>query len=308
MTGPPVIKNVNLNSAANACRYDLHFTTVSTGCSGSATLTIAWGDRYDTTNLSHAQYSVTMSSGTQTRNAPTDPNTPWTFNGLNPPASGLGPVDLTWSWQDTNNNDKWRGQSCKNGGNNPCSGSGTQPVQRMFTGADNTTGPLKLLQLATAGVGTGAALNDTGGVASTLTFNLNVGLQAEFKPDTTTTSPLTSLRQSTTQGNQSLNCNTQNQGDDFQEYANGCTMFYSTNTAALTDTPASPVTDNPWWQGTPHSCPDGNAIWALRTVQVTPFCVAPRRDHLWTRSPVPWRTARATGPVGRRTTTAALAI
>jgi hypothetical protein len=274
---PPAIGNVTLGGPSAACKYDLHFTTVSTGCSGGATVTMNWGTHTGPT-LTHAVYTVTVGSVTQTVNAPASPNIDWSFAGaITPAAAGLGAVTLNWHWVDRNTNDSFGGTKCKNqdNSNNPCWGDGTQTVQRTFTGTDDTTGVLKLLQLSSTGVGSAATLFDsTAHDAGMVSFNLNVGFQAAFKPDVSAASPLTVLRQSSSQGNQSLNCNTQNQGDDFQEYAFGCQLFYSTNTYALTDTPAVPVTNNPWWQGTPHSCPSGNSLWGLGNDSSNPWlCV-----------------------------------
>src|SRR5262249_14448037 len=102
---PPLIEDVNLNSPTAACKFDLHFTTVGTGCTGGATVSMDWGARYDPATLSHAHYTVTVNGITQTRDAPTSPNTPWNFFGINPAAAGVGTVTLDWNWIDRNTND-----------------------------------------------------------------------------------------------------------------------------------------------------------------------------------------------------------
>ena len=302
---PPSITDVKLGGASVACQFDLHFTTVSPGCSGSATATMDWGNHFGST-LTHAVYTVTVGSATQTVNAPTSPNTTWSFPAaVTPAASGLGAVTLHWHWVDQNPSDRY-GSPCTaaDNKNNPCWGDGTLTVQRTFTGADDTTGILKLLQLSTSGVGNAATLFDsTAHDAGAVSFNLYVGLQAEFKPDTSTANALSVLRLTSSQGNQSLNCDTSNQGDDFHEFAVGCSKFYSSNTYAITDTPASPVTNNPWWQGNPHSCPAENNIWGIANDPSNPWlCVATAPGGNGLECGVAYRTGNAPGITDPNTT------
>jgi hypothetical protein len=279
--GPPVFNDVKLFNGSPLCKYDPHFTRVTPpACSFGGRVNVLWGDRPGAlSDTSHVSYSLTL-NGVPLTPDQAGKDGDWSVgSGLNPAASDVQPISVAWSWSDTNPADSWKGNACNDDNppnKNPCKGSGGPlVVQRAFTGTDNNAGIVQLLQLATSGVGTGAVLFDSVAHDGSPSFNLNVGLQAAFKPDTTTTSPLTTLRQSASQGNQSLNCNTQNQGDDFEEYSTGCTKFYSTNTYALADTPASPVTNNPWWQGTPHSCPDGNTIWGIANSSGSPWlCVA----------------------------------
>src|SRR5262249_10189971 len=81
---PPEIQDVNLNGPSSACRFDMHFTTVATGCSGGLTAHIDWGTRA----LPHGVYTVTVGGSTQTVNGPASPTGDWTFSGVvNPAAS-----------------------------------------------------------------------------------------------------------------------------------------------------------------------------------------------------------------------------
>ena len=261
--GDPAFRNVNLAPAGGspACRYDPHFT--ATQCAASASVVVGWGNRPGAlSDTSHVSYSVTLNGVSL---APVSgKNGIWSGSGIpNMSAGGVGDVSLTWSWSDTNTADTWLNHgACKPGNKNPCT-EGPFPatsVHRTFTATRDNAGALQLLQVSTGGPpGVGALLYDSANVSPTPTpaLTLTVGLQSPFDPSTT--NPLTVLRTDSPQGNQSLNCNTQAQGDDFDEYAGGCQKFYSVDTYAKTNT-----LNNTWWQGgPPHSCPAAGTIWGL---------------------------------------------
>ncbi len=253
----PVVRNVKLSAGGGgtACQYDPHFSWTQ-GCSTSASVDVDWGDRVGAT-LPNATYSISL-NGVPLADPGGHTGT-WTATGAIPALSNVAaPVTLAWSWQDTTKTDTWRGQPCKG---NTCKGSSSFEVHQTFEADDNNAYILKLLQVATGGnPGTGAALFDSVNASAGSSGNvyLNIAFQSPFNPQTT--NPLTVLRTDTPQGNQSLNCNTQNQGDDFDEYAGGCQNFYTINEDSKTNT-----FNSTWWLPStpPRHCPASGTIWGM---------------------------------------------
>lgn len=271
-TGQPVFRNVHHFNAVPSCQYDPYFTRVA-ACSLGANVEVDWGNpanggRPGSYGSPGVTYTVKLNGVTLTPAGAK--NGIWSvgsagYYGASLPNGGGSDVTLDWSWEDTNTSDSFRGNQCKNGGNNPCKGSGSMPVQRTFTATDTNAGIVSLVQLTNGSTaGTGASLYDSGNVMTPVSAYLTIGLKAAYEKQIPG-SQLVTLRASTSQGSQELNCNTQNQGDDFQEFAVGCTNWYGANT----------FTDPNWWSGTPPACPTSTTIWGRTNSAGDPWLCVP---------------------------------
>ena len=273
-TGPPVFRNVHHFNAVPTCQYDPYFTRVA-ACSLAANVDVQWGDpllggRPGNYGAPGVTYTVTLNGASLTPVGAK--NGIWSvgstgYYGTSLPGGGPSDVTLNWSWADTNSTDSFRGNQCTSTGGNPCKGSGSEPVHRTFTATDTNAGIVSLAQVTNGpGIGTGASLYDSGNVNTAVSVYLTIGLKASYSQQAPG-SQLVTLRSSTPQGSQEINCNTKDQGDDFQEFAAGCTTWFGPNR----------FTDAAWWGGTPPGCPTSTWIWSqLGTNSPTsPFLCAP---------------------------------
>jgi Flp pilus assembly protein TadG len=241
--GNPVVRSVGLRAASCA---DAYFSYSSTTCPTGLSADVDFGTSDPTT----VGAKVSAVAGGKTYNA-TYTGGRWELasNNLIPLASAAGPVPIELRWEQTQG--MRNGQTCTNGGNNPCKGSfGT--VQRAFSGSDTRSGPIRIAKIYESGL----PLSDyslkqcnVGEDASACTHNLTVeiGLLGALSDARTIDAPVVALRVEGSQ-NQSLDCDP-GQSQLKQELANGCGPTYTVNQGT-----ACPPQINTLW-GSPQPWP-----------------------------------------------------
>jgi Putative Flp pilus-assembly TadE/G-like len=232
---PPEVEDVRLSNTS--CNPDSYFTRTASCGTQQATVNILWGAaRLDPVNLSHATYTVSLNGSALT--PPADWQNGWTGSVGVTGAGGATPVTLSWSWQDTDKNDSFQGQACKNGGSNPCSDSGQVQVQRTFTANDQNAGPVQFVQVRrTNAMGPTADIYDSQMADAAPTVH-NIYLAVGLTPPFSARGPLVTLRASQSTNSQSLDCNNDNNGGSVRDmFANGCKPFYTSND----------FSSNTWW-------------------------------------------------------------
>jgi hypothetical protein len=170
--------------------------------------------------------------------------TTWNLNG-GLPFSSTGPhtVELAWTWEQTSGT--WNGLTCKRGGGNPCTDSGSLGVvQRAFVSDPARSGPVLALQLGVAGGGTAGANSFQQGTTQDLTLTLATTGSFEVQA-ATAAAPIVMLRIGGGSRTQSIDCDPAiaNIRDEIHY---GCAPGY------IADDGGAP-------------CPDANTLWS--TVQ-----------------------------------------
>ena len=154
--------------------------------------------------------------------------------------SGVGPVPVQLTWAETIGT--VGGQTCKNGGNNPCQGSfGT--VQRTFSAADPRSGPIKLAQVWEGG----SFWANSFQAGSTHNLVVKIGVLPNLQNARDVNDPIVTLRVVGGSQNQSLDCDP-NYSNLWQELAFGCRPQYIPNTGTVCPSTASALwaTPQPW--------------------------------------------------------------
>ena len=154
--------------------------------------------------------------------------------------SGVGPVPVQLTWAETIGT--VGGQTCKNGGNNPCQGSfGT--VQRTFSATDPRSGPIKLAQVWEGG----SFWANSFQTGSTHNLVVKIGVLPNLQNARDVNDPIVTLRVVGGSQNQSLDCDP-NYSNLWQELAFGCRPQYIPNTGTVCPSTASALwaTPQPW--------------------------------------------------------------
>jgi Putative Flp pilus-assembly TadE/G-like len=244
----PRITNVHLTGGCGGAG-DAYFSTLPTGsasCNYGGTVEVLWGNRTDPPLNVPANFSVKV-NGVSLNPPGGNPSGVWTTSGNSIPASSAGPntVTVALDWADTNVNHEFpvgSGNKCKNGNNNPCKYSGSQPVQQVFLGTKATSGAVGLVR--------NSASPFAGGLPSAPYDSTSGGATVQIFPTIGTVSVLksgvfTTLRLDDPQANQTLRCDPDYaQGQEFSAFLTGCKPWYGKNTWT-----------SPWWTGNPKSCP-----------------------------------------------------
>jgi Putative Flp pilus-assembly TadE/G-like len=172
---------------------------------------------------------VTGSSGSSSYNLSWDATTKtWQTSSISV-ASAAGPLNVKLTWEQTDNSVTGYG-TCKNGGNNPCTGT-TGVVQRTFSASDSRSGPIKLLQIGDLSNTSG--VNDVQRCSSshpscTTNFVVRVGIGGTLalsKP----TDPPTVLRIAGGSQTQAIDCDP-SISTLKDQIAAGCAPMYARNT------------------------------------------------------------------------------
>jgi hypothetical protein len=153
---------------------------------------------------------------------------------------GVGPVPVELEWEETTG--IVSGETCSNGGNNPCQGSFGN-VQRSFSANETRSGPIKLAQVWEGG-SFWANSFETG---TTRDLVVKIGLLPTLQNARDVNDPVVTLRVVGGSQNQSLDCDP-NLSNLKDELAVGCSPQYTKNTG--TACPNSPTTlwasPEPW--------------------------------------------------------------
>ena len=131
--------------------------------------------------------------------------TTWNLNqGLPFGSTGPHTIGLAWTWQQTSGT--WNGLTCKNGGSNPCTDSGSfGVVQRAFISDSARSGPVQSLQIGVAGGGTAGANSFQQG--STQNLTLTLATTGSFEAQAATAgAPIVLLRIGGGSRTQSIDC------------------------------------------------------------------------------------------------------
>jgi hypothetical protein len=253
-TAQPRITQVHLTGGCGSVT-DAYFSTLPVGatdCKYGGTVEVDWGNRTDPPLNVPANFSVKVNGVSLTPPSGGNPSGIWSTSGTPITASSAGPntVTVALSWEDTNGSHEYpvgSGNKCKNGNQNPCKYSGSEPVQRVFVGTKATSGAVGLVRNSgsPAAGGPGALLPsapfDTSVGGSTVQIYPTIGTVSVLK-----TGVFTTLRLDDPQANQTLQCDPAvPQGQEFKVFQSGCAPWYGANTW-----------DPPWWDGTPKHCPD----------------------------------------------------
>jgi len=165
--------------------------------------------------------------------------------------TGSGVVPLTLKWEETTGTITGLG-TCKNTGNNPCTGTfAPDPIRRSYIAADSLSGPIKILQVWNYDGGSpGTFWADSfqrNASPNTHKLVVKLGITASLGNAQSVSDPIVALRVVGNQ-NQSLDCDP-NTPNLYQELATGCTPTYAKNTGT-----ACPNSPSALW-GTPQPWP-----------------------------------------------------
>ena len=154
--------------------------------------------------------------------------------------SGVGPVPVELTWEETIGS--VGGQTCRNGGNNPCQGSFGN-VQRTFSASDPRSGPIRLAQVWEGG----SFWANSFQTGATHDLVVKIGLLPTLQNARDVNDPIVTLRVVGGSQNQSLDCDP-NYTNLWQELAFGCRPQYTTNTGTVCPPTASALwaTPEPW--------------------------------------------------------------
>jgi hypothetical protein len=223
------------------CLPDAYFTTAD--CSAGIQANVDLGGRPLSGNGATAQVWADVGDGVQHQlsQGPGSGLVSWTLNsGLPITGGGPHPVSLHWSWQQTAGT--WNGNTCKSGGGNKCTDSGSfGTVQRSFEASADRSGPLQRVQIFSSGVSSGA--NSQQGPSATL--GVSIATTGSLAVQAAASDPVIYLRVVGSQ-NGSIDCDP-DQPNLRSEIANGCTPLYKVNTG--TSCPAYTAlwgTPQPW--------------------------------------------------------------
>jgi len=147
----------------------------------------------------------------------------WTLSsGLPISGGGPHPISLGWSWQQTAGT--WNGNTCKSGGGNKCTDSGSfGTVQRSFEATADRSGSLQRVQIFASGVSSGA--NSVQGPSATL--GVSLATTGSLAVQAAASAPVIYLRVVGSQ-NGSIDCDP-NQPNLRAEIGSGCAPLYKVN-------------------------------------------------------------------------------
>jgi hypothetical protein len=234
---PPLARDVTLVPGSCA---DPYFSSASASCTIGVSAVVDFGPSGPTPVGGSVRAVVAGVNRPLTYNAG---NGRWESTGNNffSVASGVGPVPVEVTWAETIGT--VGGQTCKNGGNNPCQGTfGT--VQRAFSATDTRSGPIKLAQVWESG----SFWANSFQTGSTHSLVVKIGLVPNLQNAQDVNDPIVTLRVVGGSQNQSLDCDP-DYSNLYQELAFGCRPNYTPNTGT-----ACPSTPSALW-GTPQPWP-----------------------------------------------------
>jgi hypothetical protein len=160
----------------------------------------------------------------------------WNSTESVPVAPLAGPIPIELEWAETAN--KVTGNSCVLQGNNgfakqnPCQGT-FGVVQRTFSGSDDRSGPLQLVQVYRGGTTTNSLRQcETGNTSCPYQLVVKLSIKGSLKPATSASDPPTTLRVATDNQTAALDCDPVRTLPD--ELALGCQPTYGLNTGSHT--------------------------------------------------------------------------
>jgi hypothetical protein len=238
---PPTIHSVQLfgtgctaNFSNGTCSYDL-------------VARIDAGAGFPKANQIYGANGVTMTSSTDPNCAfVAGPGDCWHANMTAAGNSGAQTVDITWEITSGQRQIAGKLEDCKSGGGNKCTGD-FGVVQRAYTANDQTSGPLKAVNVWNCDVAS-CADNAQSYPTGPHKFKVDIGIGGTLQNATSVASPLVVLRVRS-QANQALDCDPgyTNLKD---ELANGCRPTYVPNTGSpdcsTLGTSALWATNQPW--------------------------------------------------------------
>jgi hypothetical protein len=225
---PPLARDVTL--VPGSCS-DPYFTAAGGDCTIGVSAAVDFGVGDPTTLGARVTATVNGTTRPLTYDAA---DARWTSTGNNffsvTPAQGPVPVELRWEeTQGTVN-----GQTCRNGGTNPCKGT-FGVVQRSFSAADDRSGPIKLAQVWENGLFWANSFEQ----GTTRQLIVKIGLTPSLQNAKDVNDPIVTLRVVGGSRNQSLDCDP-DYSNLADELAYGCRPGYTPNTGtACPSTPAS---------------------------------------------------------------------
>jgi putative Flp pilus-assembly TadE/G-like protein len=236
---PPLARDVTL--FPGSCS-DPYFSSASAACTIGVSAVVDFGTSNPTTvgaRVSAVVGGVTRLLTYNTVNGRWE-STGNNFFSINPGAGPL-PVELKWEERGIGS---VNGQTCTNGGNNPCQGSfGT--VQRSFGATDPRSGPIKLAQVWEGG----SFWANSFQTGATHNLVVKIGVTPNLQNAGSVNDPIVTLRVVGGSQNQSLDCDP-NWNNLHEELAFGCRPQYTRNTG----TPCPPTAPVLWGSPQPWSC------------------------------------------------------
>jgi hypothetical protein len=236
---PPLARDVVL--IPGSCS-DPYFTSSSTSCTVGVSAVVDFGVVDPATVGARVSAVIDGVTRQLTYNAVTGRWTSTGNNGFFSVSPALGPLPVELKWEETSGT--VNGQTCRNGGNNPCQGTfGT--VQRVFSANDVRSGPIKVAQVWESGT-FGANSFQTG---STHNLVVKLGLLPNLQNARDVNDPIVTLRVVGGSQNQSLDCDP-NYSNLYEELAFGCRPRYTPNTGVACPASASQL----WSSAQPWNC------------------------------------------------------
>jgi len=158
-----------------------------------------------------------------------------------PVPGSAGPVPIYLHWKKTTGT--WNGQTCRNGGSNPC--TGFIQVQRSFSYLDAKSGPIKDIKVLESGVAGSNSFQS----GTTHSLVVSVGITGSLQYASSVSDPVVALRVVGGSQNQSLDCDP-NYSKLKDELAFGCRPLYTRNTGSACPGGASSL----WSSAQPWQC------------------------------------------------------
>jgi putative Flp pilus-assembly TadE/G-like protein len=257
------------------CRdTDAYFETLPVGetdCRIGASVFVNWGDRSTGDLEDPDNFSVTVNGRTAVLSGSL--NGPTGGEWIVPSSPGItanpGPNTITVSlnWEDTDPMHVAPNSTnhCRNGNNNPCQYSLTQPVHQSFVGTEGIAAPagagaVALVRTSTSPWNAGTnqpgdpyATEATGGFSRWILPT--IGIRSVLR-----TGVYTTLRLDDPQANQTLRCDPNYaQGQEFSAFRFGCQPWYGEN-HFNGDVLGTPNNTASWWNSSARTCP-GRGQW-----------------------------------------------
>lgn len=257
--GKPLVRSVDLQPVT--CT-DAYFVVTGNGCSVRVHAKVDFGPLANPTNtatqtpagvgaklratVDGTTYDLTYSATTQD----------WMSGPVTVGAS-KGPLPVTLAWAEQYG--KVGAEDCKTSGGgwagaNKCQGtfaeSAANPVQRVYSGNSNGSGPIQNVFVCDAS-GTSCGINslrqsDTTNTNSTYELTIKVSVQGTLKNAQSLSDPLVTLRTSDQNQTQALDCDPDVPGLSDQ-IAQGCEPSYKINNGTVCPTPAAlKASPQPW--------------------------------------------------------------
>jgi hypothetical protein len=154
---------------------------------------------------------------------------------------GVGPLPVELKWEERGIGSV-NGQTCTNGGNNPCQGSFGN-VQRSFSASEARSGPIKLAQVWE----NGSFWANSFQTGATHDLVVKIGVVPNLQNASDVNDPIVTLRVVGGSQNQSLDCDP-NRSNLADELAFGCRPQYTPNTGTACPASASTLwaSPEPW--------------------------------------------------------------